>query len=260
MTNCMKAVIPYYKKRGETPKEALERLSFEKPYLKGQTLSYAGRLDPLAEGLLLVLVGDSNKERERYLSLQKTYVFDVLFGFSTDTYDIAGKLTEISDISIPLLKIIKGVASFEGVHTEAYPPYSSKPVQGKPLFVWAREGRLSEITIPTHTVEIKRASLLKTGTISGDDLYASVQSSLESLTGDFRQQDIWACWEANLEGTYLKKYQTATIEISCGSGTYVRSLVHNLGKAVGVPALTLRIVRTSVGDYTLRDVHPLSSA
>src|SRR3989344_5921655 len=80
---CMKDVIPYYKNRGETPKEALERLRIERPKLQNETLSYAGRLDPLAEGGLLILVGEANKEREQYLHLSKKYTVEILFGWST---------------------------------------------------------------------------------------------------------------------------------------------------------------------------------
>jgi len=253
MKESMKAVLPFHKRRGETPKEALERLVDERPELKGETLSYAGRLDPLAEGLLLVLVGDANKEREKYLSLTKKYIFEVLFGWSTDTYDIAGILEKTSDKRVDTLMLMEGVAQFEGEHVKEYPPFSSKPVGGKPLFWWAKEGRLSEITIPTRKVEITSAQLLKKKTISGDELYNLVHKSIGSLTGDFRQDRILSCWEANMRNTYNKEYDVAVIEVECGSGTYMRSLASELGEYVGVPALALKITRTEVGEYCLSD-------
>lgn len=247
----MKDVIPYYKKRGETPKEALQRLRKECPVLKDEALSYAGRLDPLAEGLLVVLVGEANKEREKYLGLPKTYQLEVLFGWSTDSYDIAGKLTDAKDARVNPLQLTKALGELEGRREEPYPPYSSKPVNGKPLFEWAREGRLDEIDIPTHMVNIKKIQLLKTRTITGDDLYKYVAKSLGLLTGDFRQDEIWSCWEQNLKGTYNKEYDIAVLDVHCGSGAYMRQLAHELGEHVSVPALALSIQRTEVGEYTI---------
>ncbi len=248
----MKEVISYEKRRGETPLQALSRLREELPRFAEEKLSYAGRLDPLAEGLLLVLAGDANKEREKYLNLPKKYVFEILFGWSTDSYDIAGKLVEVSSEKISSLLLIENIKAFVGVHEQSYPPFSSKPVQGKPLFEWAKEGRLSEIRIPKHKVEIFEATILKTGNIVGSELDTYVHESIALLSGDFRQEEILACWEHNLSGKYAQIYDTAVIEITCTSGTYVRVLAQELGEKMGVPALALRIVRTEVGEYLLK--------
>jgi len=247
----MKDIIPYYKKRGETPKAALLRLRSERPALKDETLSYAGRLDPLAEGLLLVLVGEANQEREKYLGLPKIYQVEVLFGWSTDTYDIAGKLTDASPSRIQPLRLIEVVKELEGEREEPYPPYASKPVDGKPLFMWAREGKLDEITIPTHTVTNKKVALQKTKTTSNDALYAYVEHSLELVQGDFRQDEIWGCWEDNLKRMYGHTYDIVVLEVECESGAYMRSLAHMLGEKLGIPALALSIKRTKVGEFSL---------
>jgi tRNA pseudouridine55 synthase len=247
-------VVPYYKRIGETPKEAIARLRQAKPDLATETLSYAGRLDPLADGLLLVLVGDANQERESYLALEKAYRFTVLFGFSTDTYDIAGRLAEMSNKRVDTMALIKAVTALPGQWEEPYPPFSSKPVLGRPLFAWAREGRLDEITIPRHRVEVKKASLLRIGAIAGSELDALVRDRISALSGDFRQREILACWERNLEGAYAREYDTVDIEITCASGTYVRTIAHGLGISLAVPALALSITRTAVGPYELRDV------
>jgi hypothetical protein len=90
-------VLNLYKKLGETPRERLERLRTQKPHYAHEVLSYAGRLDPMAEGVLLCLVGSANKRREAYLDLGKEYVLDILFGFSTDTYDVLGRVMETGD-------------------------------------------------------------------------------------------------------------------------------------------------------------------
>ncbi len=185
------------------------------------------------------------------MNLSKKYRLGVLFGWSTDTYDVAGKLVETSDERISAIDLIHEVTAIPGVYTKPYPPYSSKPVLGKALHVWAREDNLSQITIPTHTIEIKKAELLKVGSIKSSELEDYVYQSLDLLSGDFRQNEIRACWENNLKGTYRNIYDTAIIEISCGSGTYMREIAQELGEKLGIPALALSISREQVGDYVL---------
>src|SRR5690348_16589190 len=64
------------------------------PELATSRIGYAGRLDPMAEGLLLLLVGDENKQRVSYEKLAKVYSVELLFGFATDSHDILGLITD----------------------------------------------------------------------------------------------------------------------------------------------------------------------
>ncbi|MDQ3244755.1 MAG: tRNA pseudouridine(55) synthase TruB, partial [bacterium] len=80
------------KKEGETPLEALESFRVKAKIGKEVKMTYAGRLDPMASGLLIILAGEECKNKEKYLRLDKEYNFEVLFGFATDTYDILGKV------------------------------------------------------------------------------------------------------------------------------------------------------------------------
>jgi tRNA U55 pseudouridine synthase TruB len=82
--------ITLWKEIGETPLEVLENFKEENPKYKNEKFAYAGRLDPMAEGKLLVLVGDTCKEREKYLNLDKEYEFEILLGFKSDTKDLLG--------------------------------------------------------------------------------------------------------------------------------------------------------------------------
>ena len=84
--------ILLYKKIGETPLECLNRFKVENSEYESLPMTYAGRLDPMAEGLLLVLVGEECKKKEDYLYLSKEYEIEVLFGFETDTADVLGKI------------------------------------------------------------------------------------------------------------------------------------------------------------------------
>src|SRR3989338_8981283 len=82
-------LLQLYKNLGETPLECLHRFKAEHSEYIDTKMTYLGRLDPMAEGLLLVLAGNT-KDKEKYLSLDKTYEFEVLWGFESDTYDILG--------------------------------------------------------------------------------------------------------------------------------------------------------------------------
>ncbi len=252
----MKDLLNLYKERGETPLARIERFRRDEPGYKNVPLSYAGRLDPMAEGVLLVLAGDANKAREEYLNLDKEYTFDVLFGFATDTYDMLGIMTEAvtrtshRQLKVPLL--LEYVTQMHGPQLQKYPPFSSKPLEGQPLFVKARKGELANFELPDHRIEIYDASLVSTKRISDVELLSEVEASIASVKGDFRQERILTLWRDSIRVLYGLSFDVATISIHCSSGTYVRVLAHELGKHLGVPALAMRIVRTRVGKWRIK--------
>ena len=83
-------VYNIYKKVGQTPLEALEVLRKKKKLSLSAKLSYAGRLDPMASGVLLILQGATQTQREKYLSLDKKYRAKILLGFGSDSFDLLG--------------------------------------------------------------------------------------------------------------------------------------------------------------------------
>src|SRR3982750_279229 len=95
----MPEIIKLYKRLGETPLECIERFRLEKPEYATTNMTYLGRLDPMAEGLLLVLAGNT-RDKKKYLEWDKTYEFEVLWGFASDTYDILGLVTEIGEMPL----------------------------------------------------------------------------------------------------------------------------------------------------------------
>ncbi|TSC69378.1 MAG: tRNA pseudouridine55 synthase [Parcubacteria group bacterium Gr01-1014_56] len=243
-------VLNLYKQMGETPRERLERLRAQKPHYEHEVLSYAGRLDPMAEGVLLCLVGSANKRREMYLDMSKEYTLDVLFGFSTDTYDVLGRVMDIGGVSgIKPSAIKKALNEFRGTVPMEYPPFSSKTVEGKALFEWARGGVLSAIVLPQRTVIIYDITLEGVYKVSEKELFEYIEDNVEKVQGDFRQEEIMRIWKRKLRRDGEREFPCATIKISCSSGTYARSIAHGLGVELGVPALALHIMRTKVGEY-----------
>ncbi len=245
-------VLNLYKNLGETPRERLERLRVEKPLYEREVLSYAGRLDPMAEGVMLCLVGQANKRRQEYLDLSKEYVLDILFGFSTDSYDILGRVMNSGDASsITRETLEKGLNEFRGDLRQEYPPFSSKPVEGRSLFEWARSGGIGALVMPQHTVNVYEIEIEKMYKINESTLFNFIESSIDRVHGDFRQEEILEVWKRNVNPKNGRSFKGATIKISCSSGTYVRSIAHSLGKNLGVPALALHILRTRVGEYDI---------
>jgi tRNA pseudouridine(55) synthase len=180
----------------------------------------------------------------------------VLFGFATDTYDVLGVLTDAVTrashkfVKAPLL--MEYVAQLTGPQTQKYPPFSSKPLEGVPLFVKARKGELSEFDLPEHQIEIFAASLVGMKRVKDEDLMEEIEQSIKKVKGDFRQEKILNLWKDNLRVLYGLSFDIATISIQCSSGTYVRSIAHELGERLGVPALAMRILRTRVGKYKVK--------
>jgi tRNA pseudouridine55 synthase len=250
-------ILNLYKSRGETPLQRIDRFRMENPEYEDVTLSYAGRLDPMAEGVLIVLAGNENKNRENYLKYSKEYVFDALFGVHTDTYDILGKVIDEErapyDWQEMKDQVILHLAEFKGRIMQHYPPYSSKPVKGIPLFEWARKNKLTEIDIPKKEIEIFEIIPVALYTVSRDELSQSIFETITEVKGDFRQKAIIKSWIKFFEETDREEFHLLRIKIICSSGTYVRGVVNALGKKVGIGALAFRIIRTKVGTYKMED-------
>ena len=149
-------LVPIYKPKGRTPLQIVDLVRKQFPQYQHEKIGYAGRLDPLAHGVLLLMIGEeTTKQREQYLNLPKAYECEVLFGVQTDTYDALGMLLNSKLQTTPenLDKEIKKFINPKlGKQIQPYPPFSSKPVNGKPLFWWAKANKLAEITIPQREI------------------------------------------------------------------------------------------------------------
>ncbi|MFZ2072578.1 MAG: hypothetical protein WAV10_02790 [Minisyncoccia bacterium] len=250
----MKKVIVLNKIEGETPLEALEKFRRKNPEYKNLSMTYAGRLDPMAFGVLIVLVSDEIKNKEKYLALEKEYEFKVLFGFKTDTYDILGKLTDKKYLSLTkkeLEKLIKNnLKSFVGKFKQKYPLYSSKTVQGQPLFKYAR---LNEgVEVPEREVVVKNLKLLKITEIKKEKLWQNIEKRIKKVKGDFRQKEILKIWENELLSKKNQdKFFVVDFKIKCSSGTYVRGITNSLGEKINIPALAFYIKRIKIGKFDL---------
>ena len=141
MRHTQSDVFVAYKNEGETPLECLNRLKDEGFLPFNDKFTYAGRLDPMAEGLMIYLRGEAIKSKHEFLGLSKEYEVEILLGVSTDTGDILGMVSGavLGDVIFDLKNIQSICESFVGDMEVPYPWFSSKTLQGKPLYEWARE-------------------------------------------------------------------------------------------------------------------------
>ncbi len=248
------AVLKLDKKVGETPLECINRFKTDNPEYKNEKMTYAGRLDPLASGLLLVLVGEECKKKDKYLNLDKVYELTILFGFSTDSMDLLGMIEEKKDGAFNHLGNFKKVDfecllnKFKKSFKQKYPRFSSKTVAGRPLFEIAKEEGIDDGDLPEKEVEIKKIEFLSFGFVSKKYLRDFALESIFSVKGNFRQNMSWAKWEKTLEQFPDNNLPTLTIKVACTSGTYMRVLAQALGAEIGFPALALKIRRLSIGN------------
>jgi tRNA pseudouridine55 synthase len=280
-----------WKNSGETLDQLLDRVRLEynlTPVLswKGEgvapvRLTYAGRLDPLASGIMIILAGDAVHDKDKYNKLDKRYRTTVVLGFETDTYDVIGVVQNLTPTlskgegatpenlelgsPFPLERGLGGEVLLKqiikaqiGTHIQTYPPYSSKNINGVPLWKLARDGNLPEV-LPSREVVVYDAQLTlqepsprsgegDTRSVSGEDLLKKITNIVSRVTGDFRQAEILDSWKHSIVSR--ETYTIIEIDYHVGSGTYIRGLVHELGQQLGTGAVLIGLERYQVGEYT----------
>lgn len=247
-------VLNLYKKKSETPLQTLERFVATHPEYKKVKMTYAGRLDPMAEGVLIALSGEKNKERAIYTALDKDYEFEFVLGIETDTHDVLGKITNTKETKpINEKDIEKTLEKYRGKFMQKYPAYSSKVVDGTPLFDLARKGKLGTIVMPEHEVEVKSIEFMGTREISCEDFEKYIEESINAVTGDFRQSEILKLWRKYFGETAPKNFVVYRARVTSGSGFYVRQLVSDIGDDLNTGAITVSILRIRVGKYLLKN-------
>jgi tRNA pseudouridine(55) synthase len=242
------------KRVGETPLQSLERYRAAHAELAGVPMTYAGRLDPMASGALLVLSGDACKRRTDFDARDKEYEFEILLGISTDTGDILGLADASAAPDVSSEAEIKKVAeSFVGTHAFSYPAFSSKTVDGVPLFQYALEKRLDTIQIPTTTVQIYTLTHLGTLHAVSHELYMNIERRIASLRtdpndtrlgSDFRKSEIVSRWHELLRNQ--TQYTILRFRARVSAGTYIRTLAPLIAQKLGTAGLAYSIHRTAI--------------
>ncbi len=256
----MKRFVVLDKKIGETPLAAMQEWKKENKKYTDVPVSYAGRLDPMASGKLLILLGDECKRQRAYTELDKEYEIEVLLDVGSDTGDALGMSESVSqETSVDEAVLKKTLRQEVGAYLRAYPAFSSKTVNGKPLFLYALEGTLSSIQVPEHTERIYSIRHESSYDISSAELESRILKFLDYvprtdepskwLGENFRVDAIRAHWTALFKASQRKRFTVFRLKVTCASGTYMRSLAGRIGTSLHSKALALSITRTKIGKY-----------
>src|SRR5690606_25599609 len=128
------------------------------------------------------------------------------------------------------------------------PLYSSRTVKGRPLFMYAREGR--EVDTPTKEIELYSLEASHTRSLSKTEHVETVRRLVDSVSGDFRQREVLASLETSYE-KLPSTFYTVRLAARVSSGTYVRVLAEKIAKELGTVGLAMNIRRRAIGEFTL---------
>ena len=211
----LNGMLNVYKEAGYTSSDVVAKL---RGILHMRKIGHTGTLDPMAEGVLPVCLGNGTKLASLIEDRDKEYRAVMRLGLATDTQDMTGQVLEeaspelLSSITEDMIR--EACASFIGDYDQIPPMYSAIKVQGKKLYELARAGK---------TVERKarRVKIL-----------------------DLEVEKI--------------EMPLVTLRVVCSKGTYIRTLCEDAGRKMGCPAVMDSLLRTRVGSFSLEDARTLS--
>ncbi len=204
-------VVIINKEKGITSQGVVNRVK----HLFGvKKAGHTGTLDPLATGVLPVLVGRGVKASEYMLTSDKHYRAVMLLGTVTDTEDVTGNVIEENDNIPPESCVLSAVSGMLGESMQTPPMYSALKVGGRKLYEIAREGKV--------------------------------------IDREPRKITVYSISAVRLNE---KEYE---LDIVCSKGTYIRTLISDIGRALSCGATMKELCRASASHFSLSDAHTLS--
>ena len=211
----MNAVIIVDKPAGWTSHDVVHRV---RRLLQERSVGHLGTLDPLATGVLPLVIGSFTRLAQFYIGSEKTYEGVIRFGFATNTYDADGEPLESSDGTAaldsptPSLQDLQILATeFHGLIQQVPPPFSAKKIKGVPAYKLARQQK--EVILAPVEIEIKEF----------------IVTAVEADYAHFRAR--------------------------VSSGTYMRSIAHEMGQRLGCGAHLASLRRTAVAEFGITQAH-----
>jgi len=209
-------------------------------------ISYVGRLDPMASGIIIYLEGDELKDRDKYMDMDKTYKFNLIIGILTDTGDCLGKISKIQSVNtINITKLTEIFSEFIGEYEQRYPVYSAYQIHKnglkKPLWYFAKnEIELEESDIPKHIIKIYNLEQDAKPIFSIKNMnYFMEQVEMIPDGLELRKEEIMAQYQEYDKIRLIGIPMLAKVS----SGTYIRQLCMDIGDKLGVPCIADKIER-----------------
>ncbi|GAA5928984.1 hypothetical protein JCM3775_006702 [Rhodotorula graminis] len=231
-------------------------------------MGQGGTLDPLADGVLVVGTNAATKSLSRFLDCTKEYRAIGLVGCSTDSYDSQGKrVRTCAWDGVTRQSVEDALARFRGEIEQTPPIYSALKMDGKPLYEYARTNTPLPRPIPPRKVTVFSLELVRF--VDGaeheyaypeDELDEPARKELERLEKMVKEgrtevpaeDEVAAASEPAPTSTEpTARPPIFEIKMTVSSGTYVRSIVHDLGLALGSAAHVVKLTRTRQGEFVL---------
>lgn len=211
----MKGVLIIDKPMGVTSFDVIRDIRKEYGTKK---VGHTGTLDPMATGVLPILIGDATKLSDYLMDHDKEYIAVLKLGEKRDTGDSEGNIIETSKIpNLTTQEIENTLKAFIGKISQIPPMYSAIKVNGKKLYELAREGK--EIERKPRSVEIYSIELLE------------VEKNKENIIDKIK------------------------FKVNCSKGTYIRTLCEDIAEKLGTVGYMKELRRTRVGKFTLEDIN-----
>ena len=225
----------------------------------GEKATHTGTLDPMAEGVLIILTGEDRFKKGELSDWHKHYQFEILWGVSTDSLDLLGLTLPSFESEIIEFNQIKDqvtdylhmtINDFIGEYRQQMPNFSAKRIGGKSAFDLAKSGL--EIKDTFTDVELFSAKVLGHREIDSEELLRMIEHKVDRVQGDFRQTQVMNNWHVYLNNL-TNNYLISSVEIETSKRFYVRAFVRDLSQRLNIPATTFSIVRTQNGEYSIGD-------
>ncbi len=206
----MNGIIVINKEKNWTSNDVVQKI-------KGifrEKVGHTGTLDPLATGVIPILIGKGTQLSKYLINHDKEYIATIKLGYKTSTGDLEGNVVEQKDVSEGMLEenfVNKVLKQFEGKITQIPPIYSAIKVNGKKLYEYARKSQ--DVEIPPRNIEIYEIELIS---ISQEDM----------------------------EITY---------RVHCSKGTYIRTLCEDIAEKLGTVGYMKELQRTRVGKFSIQN-------
>ena len=206
----MNGIIVINKEKNWTSNDVVQKI-------KGifhEKVGHTGTLDPLATGVIPILIGKGTQLSKYLINHDKEYIATIKLGYKTSTGDLEGNVVEQKDVSEGMFKddfVNKVLKQFEGKITQIPPIYSAIKVNGKKLYEYARKSQ--DVEIPPRNIEIYEIELIS---ISQEDM----------------------------EITY---------RVHCSKGTYIRTLCEDIAEKLGTVGYMKELQRTRVGNFSIQN-------
>jgi tRNA pseudouridine55 synthase len=198
-------ILNINKPKGITSFDVIARL---RKILNIKQIGHSGTLDPIAQGVLAICVGDATRIIE-FLPSDKSYRAFAQLGFNTNTYDLEGEVISKKEVNVTKEQIETALSTFSGEIEQLPPIFSAIKIKGKKLYEYARKNEAVEI--PKRTVNIYKIELV-----------------------EFKNDII-------------------VFDVDCSSGTYIRSIINDLGEKLGCGATMIDLVRTKASGLSLEN-------